>query len=329
MTIRSPMRRSCTRLAGLAVMFLVVSPAGAQPVSTIGVLLPGAPPPADNPCLDAFRRALEELGYAEGKTHRLEPRWSGGRVDGPFENASELARLRVDIVVAMTTTAALDAKRATSTIPIVMGPVPYPVELNLVTSLPRPGGNVTGTALLTPELMQKRVQVLKEALPGASLVVVLRPPATFDQMVKDYETAAKQLALRIHVIRVERVDDLAGAFKAAAQKRAHAVLLTQSSFFRQHRAQIAELGRRHRLPVLSGEAGAAEAGALIFHGPSVVDACHRAAAFVDRILKGAKPADLPVEQPTKIELVVNLKTAKALGLTLAQSILGRADRVIE
>jgi putative ABC transport system substrate-binding protein len=329
MTIRSRMR-SWARLASLAVMLLVLSPAGAQPVQTIGVLLGGAPPPADNPCLDAFRRALEEMGYAEGKTHRLEPRWSGGRVDAHFENASELDRLGVDVVVAMTTTSALGAKRSTSTIPIVMGPVPYPVELNLVTSLPRPGGNVTGTALLTPELLQKRVQVLKEAVPAASLVVVLRSPgAVTDHIVKDYEAAAKQLALRIHVIRLERVEDLAGAFKTAVQKRAHAVLLTQSPMFQQHRAQIAELGRRHRLPVLSGEPDAAEAGALIFHGTSVVDACHRAATFVDRILKGTKPADLPIEQPTKVELIVNLKTAKPLGLTLPQSILARAERVIE
>ena len=221
-------------------------------------------------------------------------------------------------------------KEATASIPIVLASSFYPVELGVIASLAHPGGNVTGVTHFTPELMAKRVQLLRELLPRATRFAVLRLPGGMqDLVVRDMEAAARQLGVQLQVIEVRRVEDLPPAFDAASGSRAQAVMSTQGPFFVQNNARIARLALQHRLPSLSGEPNAAEDGALLFYGPNVFEGCARAARYVDRILKGAKPADLPVEQPTRIDSVINLKTAKALGITIAPSLLQRADRVIQ
>jgi putative ABC transport system substrate-binding protein len=286
---------------------------------------------ADNDrCLQALRRGFGERGYVEGKTHALEVRWSEGRQEPFPQLAGELVGLKVDVIVSFVSEAHLAVKQATGTIPIVMAVSTYPVEQGLVASLARPGGNVTGVATFTPELMAKRVQILKEAVPVLSRLAVLRQPGhRNDLIVRDFETAAQQFGIKLRVVEVRRPEHLAGAFQTAVRDRAQAVITMQGPFFALHRAKIAELALKHRLPSLSGEGGAPEAGTLLFYGPSIQDACHHAAGYVDRILKGAKPADLPVEQPTKIELVVNLKTARALSLTIPRLLFARADRIVE
>jgi putative ABC transport system substrate-binding protein len=283
-----------------------------------------------SPCLEALRRGLSELGYVEGRTYILEPRWADGRIE-PFPSlAADLVRLKVDVIVSAAGPAAEVVKGATTSIPIVLASSFYPVELGVITSLAHPGGNITGVTHLTPELMAKRVQVLKEAVPAAARVAVLRVPGRVqDLVIRDMEAAARQLGIQLQVIEVRRAEDLARAFAAVVTGRGQAVMSTQAPLFFQQGAEIAQLALKHRLPSLSGEPNAAEAGALLFYGPSIFEGCQHAAKYVDRILKGAKPADLPVEQPTKFELVINLKTAKALGLTIPPSVLARADQVIE
>ncbi len=301
----------------------------AQPtkVPKIGVLSLEFP---DSPCVASFRRALSELGNVEGQTHVFELRWAKGRVDLLPSLAADLVRMHVDIIVSASGPAATIVKDASASIPIVLASSFYPVEAGVVASLARPGGNVTGVTHFTPELMMKRVQLLEELLPRATRVAVLRSPGRLqDLVVRDMETAARQLGTRLHVVEVRRVEDLSAAFDAVVKGRAQAVMSTQEPFFWQHRGQIAELALKHRLPSLSGEPTAAEAGALLFYGPDIFEGCSRAATYVDRILKGAKPAELPVEEPTKIRMVINLKTAKALGLTIPPSLLVRADQVIE
>ena len=218
--------------------------------------------------------------------------------------------------------AAEAVKKATTSIPIVLASSFYPVELGVIASLAHPGGNVTGVTHFAPELMAKRVQLLKEAVPKASRVAVLRLPwRVQDLVVRDMEAAARQLGVELQVIEVRTVEDLSAAFDAAQRDHAQAAMTTQGPFFNPNSTLIAQLALRHRLPSLSGEPTAPGAGALLFYGPDVFEGCQRAARYVDRILKGAKPSDLPVEQPTKIKLVVNLKTAKALGLKIAPSLL--------
>jgi putative ABC transport system substrate-binding protein len=236
----------------------------------------------------------------------------------------------IDLIVSAAGPAAPAVKNATSTIPIVLATSFYPVEQGLIASLRHPGGNITGVTHFTPELMAKRVQLLKELLPRASRFALLRLPGTLqDLVVRDMEAAARQLGAQLQVVTVQRGEDLAAAFDTAVGARAQAIMSTQSPFFVHHNAQIAQLALKHRLPSLSGEPGAADDGALLFYGPDIFAGCGRAAMYVDRILKGARPADLPVEQPTKIDFVINLKTARALKLTIPQSLLLRADRVIQ
>jgi len=260
----------------------------------------------------------------------LEVRWAEGRSDVFPTLAAELVQLKVDLIVSAAGTAAIAMKQATTSIPIVLASSFYPVEMGVVASLARPGGNITGLAHFTPELMAKRVQLLKEALPAALRFAVLRLPGrVHDLVVSDMEAAARQLGVRLQVIEVQRIEDLAPAFNNAARAGAQAIMSTQGPFFFENNRWIADLAIRHRLPSLSGEPDSAEAGALLFYGPHVTQGCQQAAKYIDRILKGAKPADLPIEQPTKFELVINLKTAKALGLTIPQSLLARAEKVIE
>ena len=285
----------------------------------------------DNPgCVDWVRRGLDDLGYIEGRTHILELRWAKDRADLLPSLAADLVRINVDVIVSASAPAAPVVKEATTSIPIVLATSFYPVEAGIIRSLAHPGGNVTGVTHFTPELMAKRVQLAKELVPRATRVAVLRQPGRLqDLVVRDMDAAARQLGIELQAIDVRGVEDLSAAFDTAVKGRAQAVMSTQSPFFWRQRSQIAQLALKHRLPSLSGEPTAAEAGALLFYGPDVMEGCQRAAKYVDRILKGAKPADLPVEQPTKFDLIINVKTAKALGLRVPPSLLLRADKLIE
>ena len=316
-----------TSLAGAFAGPLAGEAQRAGKVYRIGALLLGNSP---SRCLGSFQHGLKEFGYAEGRHYSLDTQFSEAGSSRWPHLAAELVHRNVDVIFTDGTAVARDAKQVTSTIPIVIGPSIYPVETGLVASLARPGGNITGIAMLTPDLLVKRLEILKEAVPNAVNVAVLRGPGSVnDLMVKDLRAAAKRLAIQLQSLEIRRPGDLPGAFQSAVRSGAGAVMSTQLELFSTHRTQVATLALQHRLPSLSGEPGAAEAGTLIFHGPDVIETCRRAAYFVDRIFKGTNPANLPLEQPTKVELIVNLKTAKALGLTIPPSLLLRADRVIE
>ncbi len=286
--------------------------------------------PDNATCVDRFRRGLGDLGYVEGRTLVLELRWAKDRVDLLPGLAADLVRSNVDLIVSASGPAAAVVKEATTAIPIVLASSFYPVEAGIIQSLAHPGGNVTGVTHFTPELMAKRVQLMKELVPKATRIAVLRLSGRLqDLVVRDMNAAARQLGIELQPIEVRGEEDIAAAFDTAIKGRAQAVMSTQGPFFWRLRSQIAQLALKHRLPSLSGEPTAAEAGSLLFYGPDVMEGCQRAAKYVDRILKGVKPADLPVEQPTKIDLVINVKTATALGLHVPQSLVLRADRVIQ
>jgi putative tryptophan/tyrosine transport system substrate-binding protein len=304
--------------------------AGAQPTKILKIGVLSGDFPNDSPCVERVRRGLSDLGYVEGRTHVLELRWAEGRTETFPRLAADLVKLKVDLIVSAAGPAALAVKEATTTIPIVLASSFYPVETGVIASLAHPGGNVTGVTHFTPDLMAKRVQLLKEAVPRASRFALLRLPGrTQDLVVRDMEAAARQIGVHLQVVEIRGAEDLSAAFEAAVRGRAAAVMSTQGPIFVHNNVRIAQLALKHRLPSLSGEPGAAVDGALLFYGPNVFEGCSRAVRYIDRILKGAKPADLPVEQPTKIELVINLKTAKALGLTIPPALLARADQVIE
>ena len=282
------------------------------------------------PCLEALRRGLSELGHVEGRTFVFDLRWAEGRTDRYDAFAAELVGRKVDVIVATTGLAASAVKNVTSTIPIVMTSSSYPVESGMVASLARPGGNLTGVAALAPGIMAKRLQLLKEAIPSLSRVAVLRLSGQLQTLyVSDIETGAKRLGITLQVIELARAEDLPSIFATAVRGGAQAIMTTQSPFFLGVMADIADLAVKNRLPSLTGEPDGARAGVLLFYGSYIWEGCERAASYVDRILKGAKPADLPVEEPTKFELVINLKTARALGLTIPPSLMLRANQVIE
>jgi putative tryptophan/tyrosine transport system substrate-binding protein len=306
--------------------------AGAQQVGKvprIGVL--GEKSPAD-PFLAAFRQGLRELGYTEGQNIVVEYRYANGTVDRFPELAAELIRLKVDVLVVGGAAAARAAKAKTKTVPIVFALPGDPVGSGLVASLNRPGGNATGTSTLLPELSRKQLELLKAAVPRVSRVTVLhnsagRPVAGL--ALDATREAARALAVELQVLEVRAPNELVSAFAAARAQHADALLALSDPVLGNKLAQLAELAAKHRLPAIYVRREFAEAGGLLAYGPSFLDNYRRAATYVDKILKGAKPADLPVEQPTKVELVINLKTAKALGLTIPPSLLARADQVIE
>ena len=281
--------------------------------------------------LDAAREGLQELGYVEGRNVALEVRWAEGRYERLPALVAELVRLKVAVLVVVTIPGALAAKNATRTIPVVMLAAGDPVAAGLVASLARPGGNLTGMSLSTKELSSKRLALLKEALPHITRVAVLTNPGNPFHAVfwSETQTAAQTLGLRLQSIEVRTTDDFDEAFTAAAQGHAEALLAFDDSLTIGGRARLVTLAARRRLPAMYGLREFPDAGGLLSYGANVLDQYRRSAAFVDKILKGAKPADLPVEQPTKFELVINLKTAKALGLTMPPSLLARADQVIE
>ena len=305
--------------------------AGAQQtgkVYRIGVLSPDSPPPG---LLEAFQERLRELGYIEGKNVYIESRHAGGKNERLAALADELIRLKVDVILAVNTPAAQAAKKATAATPIVITRVADPVKSGLVPSISRPGGNITGLSFMPEALSAKQLQLLKEALPGVSRVAVLwyadNPGAAI--IVKEMEPASAQLGLRLLNLPVQGPSDFPGAFETTTRGRAGALVVVDDALVTRHRFEILNLAVKHSLPVISLYKQFAEAGGLIAYGASTLDMYRRAADYVDKILKGAKPGELPIEQPTKFELVINLKTAKALGLTIPQSLLLRADQVIE
>ena len=288
--------------------------------------------PTDNPQLDAFRAGLRDLGYVEGRNVVLEIRYADGHDDKLAGLAAELVRLNPDVIIAQSGVASLAVRNKTRTIPIVMASSGDAVRQGLVKSLARPGGNVTGLTLLSPELSQKRLEVLREMLPSLSRVGVLWCGGT--NVIPEGEWAGTRAAsdvLKVRLVSLEApsASDLPSAFDLAVRQRVEAVLMFDCSSLHPSAVRITELAMKNRLPALYPFSYYPEAGGLMSYGPSVKEAARRAAGYVDRILKGAKPADLPVEQPTIFELVINVKTAKALKLKIPQTLLVRADQVIE
>jgi putative ABC transport system substrate-binding protein len=302
----------------------------AAKVPRIGVLHPGAPATSSH-FAAAFDQGLLEHGYREGQNIVLERRFAEAKAERMSEIAAELVRLKVDVIVTSTDPGIAAVKQQTQTIPIVMANSTDPVGTGFVGSLARPGGNVTGLSSLSPELSGKRLELLKEALPGLSRVAIVWNPDVRGGVLdyKETESAARSLRLQLQSVEVNRADDFDRAFAALTTGRAEALTVAAFSLAFRNRSQIASLAQKNRLPSMFGLREFADAGGLMAYGPNYADGWRRAAAYVDKILKGAKPGELPVEQPTKFELVINLKTAKALGLTIPPSLLRRADHVIQ
>jgi len=280
--------------------------------------------------IDAFRQGLHEVGYVEGKNIVIEYRFAEGKLDRLSELAAELVRLKVDVIVTAGPTSTRPAKEATSTIPIVMGQDPDPVGNGFVASLARPGGNITGLSTLSPEISGKQLELLKEIVPRLSRVAVLgisTQPGNA-QLVKETELAAGALGVQVQYLDVQNPKDIEAVIRAASKGRADAVLVLPNPVLISQRAQIVNLVARSRLPAIYPYREFVDDGGLMTYGMSFIDLYRRAATFVDKILKGAKPADIPVEQPMKFELMINLKAAKQIGVTIPPNVLVRADRVI-
>ena len=308
----------------------------ATKVVRIGVLAPSRPDNSDPSyrALNAFVPALEELGYTDGKNIVFERKFADGDVNRLRVLANELVDQRVDIIVALSTPAARAAKQATTTIPIVAINMADPVGDELVASLARPGGNVTGTAFLGPELVSRRLQLLKELVPGLSRVAVLWHPLAYSErtmtgMLKEIEGAANTLGTKLQFVPAARAGDLEPGFAAMVRERAEAVIIFPSPMLYGQYARIVDLAASSRLPAIYAAREGAELGGLVSYGVNLADLSRATAVYLEKILKGAKPAELPVQQPTKLELVINLKAAKTLGLVVTREFLLVADEVIE
>jgi putative ABC transport system substrate-binding protein len=287
---------------------------------------------SDDKFLAAFQEGLRELGWTAGKNVGIEPRWAEGRFERLPALAAELVQLKVDVIVANVTQASLAARNATRTIPIVMVGVGDPLGSGLVDNLAHPGGNITGPSSMLAEASVKQLALLRETVPNAPLVAVLRNPANpvwQASALRETQATARAMALQLQFVEARGPDDLERAFAAMTKERAGALFVPADIIFVRHARELAELAAKHRLPAMFGFREHVEAGGLMSYAASFAVMFKRAAAFVDKILKGAKPGDLPVEQPTKFELVINMKTAKALGLTIPQSVLVRADEMIQ
>jgi putative ABC transport system substrate-binding protein len=316
-----------------AVATLVAAPlaAGAQQIGTlprIGFLFFGSPGPS--PELDAFRQGLRELGYTAGQNILIEYRFASGRVERLPGLAAELAHLKPDVLVTPGTPASLVAKEATRTIPIVFAGVADAVGAGLVSNLARPGGNITGLTGISAELGGKRLEFLKEVAPKASRVAVLYNPADLSNVLvlKGLQKGASVLGLTLQSLEVRGPGEFEGAFAAMVRQRAHALFGAAGVLTTEHRRTLVDLAARHRIPAMWGERQFVEAGGLMSYAVNFYDQVRGAAIYVDKILKGAQPGDLPVEQPTKYDLVINLKTARTLRLVIPQSLLMQADKII-
>jgi putative ABC transport system substrate-binding protein len=305
----------------------------AAKVARIGYL--GNNPAAGPHLPEAFRQGLRDLSYVDGRNVVIEYRDAEGKFERFPALAAELVALKVDVIVTSGgTPAALAAKQATRTLPIVFAAHADPVGSGLITSLARPGGNVTGLSNLAPELVGKCLEQLKQAVPGVSRVAALWQPGAYGErtekdMPKGAEAAARALGVRLQFVEARGPADFDRAFSETTTAHADALTVLPSAMFVNERRRLVALAAKNRLPAVYPSRDSVDAGGLMSYGPDLADVFRRAATYVDKILKGAKPGDLPVEQPTKFELVINLKTAKALGLTIPQSVLGRADQVIQ
>jgi putative ABC transport system substrate-binding protein len=295
----------------IGVLFVLLSPAGKE--------------------AEAFRQGLRDAGYVEGRDVVIEWRSANGDYARLQQLAADLVERKVDVIVADTTPATQAAQRATSTIAIVMAIVADPVGSGIVANLSQPGGNVTGLSIMLAELSAKRLQLLKEAMPSLTRVVVLwNPPTPYHaRAVENLKAVAPSLAIELSLVSVRTPEEIGAAFEVVNRAHAQALYVVDSPPFFTHRTTLLKLAAKARLAVISGERPYADEGALVSYGPSYEDQLRRSVTYVDKIFKGTKPADLPVEQPTKFELVINLKTAKALGLAIPQSLLLRADEVIQ
>jgi putative tryptophan/tyrosine transport system substrate-binding protein len=318
---------------GLTLSPCVIKAQRAADVYRIGLLVPGS---ASGGRTEAFQRGLRDLGYIDGQNIVIESRYAEGRADRLPGLVAELVDLKVDVLVIEGNAGINAGRNTTKTIPIVMAPSGDPLGAGFVAGLARPGGNITGLSLLLTGLARKRLELLKEAVPRASRLAVLWSPSrratgsiTADLAFTETQTAAGVLGVKLQSIEVEGPADFDRAFSVMRRDHADALVLISNSLLFTHRSRLTDLTRKHQIPAMFEFREYVEAGGLMAYGANLDDLSRRAATYVDKILKGAKPADLPVEQPTKFELVINLKTAKALGLTIPPSVLGRADQVIE
>jgi putative ABC transport system substrate-binding protein len=316
---------------GLAALLLGFPSGGeaqqARKIARVGILLFSTPDGDAN--LAALRRGLGELGYVEGKNLTTLYRFAEGRPERLAALAAELAALQPDVIFAMGGDVAPFARTATSTIPIVIAISNDPVQAGLAASLARPGGNVTGVTFISSELAAKRLQLLKEAAPGISRVAVIWNPDHVDPEYRETQAAGRVLGVRVQSLEVRRAADFEAAFQAAAAERAEALIVVSSRLMTFNRQRILEFAARQRLPVVSGWGPWTEDGALMSYGPELNAIVRRSATHVDRVLKGARAAEIPIEQPTTHELVINLRTARALGLTIGPSLRAQATRVVD
>jgi putative ABC transport system substrate-binding protein len=326
------MRKTVISFALTALFLALCRPVEAQQPTKIPRIgyLTAAFLSANQARIEAFRQGLRELGYVEGKNIVIEYRSAEGKRDRLPALAAELVRIKVDIIVTTGPTSTRPAKEATVTIPIVMAFDSDPVGMGFVASLARPGGNITGLSTLAPEISGKQLELLREIVPKLSRVAILRTSTVQSTApsLKEIEPAAVAFGVQLQYLNVRTAKDIEGAFRAASKERADAVLVLSSLVLNSHRKQVVDLAVKSRLPAIYPLTEYTEVGGLVYYGANTPDLFRRAATYADKILKGAKPADLPVEQPIKFEFIINLKAAKQIGLTIPPNVLARADRVI-
>jgi putative ABC transport system substrate-binding protein len=318
-------------LAGATAAWPLAARAQQKAMPVIGVLYAGSPSASSGPFMDAFRQGLREAGYVEGQNLAIEYRWAEGNYDRLPALAADLVGRKVDLIMANSPPSALAAKNATSTIPIVFRGGPDPVGAGLVASLARPGGNLTGVSFVPDELTVKRLELLSELVPRAGVIALLMNPnnPNAERVIRDVQEAARTKGLQLHVLKARSESEIDTAFASLVQLHAGALVVGGDPFLTSRREQLVALASRRAVPSIYAWREFAASGGLISYGSSLTSAFRLVGAYAGKVLKGAKPADLPVQQPTTFELVINLKTAKALGLTVPRSMLMRANEVIE